>query len=144
MGLHQLAQHLFNPTSQGDIKTKSATLFIAAAFASFVAGAATAQTTAFGNQDRVTDAIDDIEEDGQDSFDRDVRTFGNEGRTLGFTGSISARATATDGNTDTADIGLGARVGRFGGLYVQISPGPARSCPPDFVGSLMQIKAKLI
>ena len=96
--------------------TKSATLFIAAAFASFVAGAATAQTTAFGNQNRVTDAIDAIEEDVQDSFDRDVRTFGNEGRTLGFTGSISARATATDGNTDTADIGIGARVGYFDGV----------------------------
>ncbi len=64
--------------------TKSATLFIAAAFTSFVAGAAKAQTTAFGNQDRVTDAIDDIEEDVQDSFDRDLRAFGNEGRTLGF------------------------------------------------------------
>jgi putative salt-induced outer membrane protein len=96
--------------------TKSATLMIAAAFASFVAGTATAQSTAFGNQDRVTDAIDDIEENVQDSFDRDLRTFGNEGRALGFTGSISARATATDGNTDTADIGLGARFGYFDGV----------------------------
>lgn len=96
--------------------TKSATLFIAAAFTSVLAGAATAQSTAFGNQDRVTDAIDDIEENVQDSFDRDTRTFGNEGRPLGFTGSISARATATDGNTDTADIGLGARVGYFDGV----------------------------
>ena len=96
--------------------TKSATLFIAAAFSSVVAGAASAQSTAFDNQDRVTDTIEDIEEDVQDDFDRDTRTFGNEGRTLGFTGSISARATATDGNTDTADIGLGARVGFFDGV----------------------------
>lgn len=91
MGLHQTAQHMLIPPPQEYIMTKSATLFIAAAFTSFVAGAATAQTTAFGNQDRVTDAIDDIEEDVQDSFDRDLRAFGNEGRTLGFTGSISAR-----------------------------------------------------
>lgn len=96
--------------------TKSATLFIAAAFSSFVAGAASAQSTAFDNQDRVTDTIEDIEEDIEDDFDRDTRTFGNEGRVLGFTGSISARATATDGNTDTADIGIGARVGFFDGV----------------------------
>ncbi len=96
--------------------TKSATVFIAAAFAGFIAGAAAAQNTAFDNRDTASDAIDDLDEDIEDDFDRDLDAFGNEGRELGFNGSISARGTATDGNTDNIDVGIGARFGVFDGL----------------------------
>lgn len=95
--------------------TTSANLFIAAALASVVAGAATAQT-AFDIRDAPDDAITDLEETIADDFERDVDAFGNEGREQGFVGSISARATATDGNSDSIEVGLGARLGFFDGL----------------------------
>jgi putative salt-induced outer membrane protein len=102
--------------SQEDIMTKSATLLLTAACAGFLATAATAQTSAFNNQDRASDAIDDLDEDIEDDFDRDPMTYGNEGRELGFTGSVSLRGTATDGNTDNIDVGIGGRFGYFDGL----------------------------
>lgn len=96
--------------------TMPTNVFVAAAVAALIAGAASAQTTAFDMQDSATDAVEDLEEDIEDDFDRDLGRFGNEGRELGFTGSVSARATATDGNTNNTDIGLGARVGFFDGV----------------------------
>ena len=48
--------------------------------------------------------------------DDDLDAFGNEGRGLGFQGSISARATATSGNDETTGTGTGARLGSFVGL----------------------------
>ena len=95
--------------------TTSANLFIAAIVASLTTGAAVAQT-AFENRDAVDDAVTDIEEAIEDDFDRETMTFGNEGREIGFTGSISARATATDGNSDSLEGGIGARFGYFDGL----------------------------
>lgn len=96
--------------------TKSANFFVLAAVAAFIGGAATAQTSAFNNQDRASDAINDLDDDINDDFDRDTLTFGNEGRELGFSGSLSLRGTATDGNTDNIDLGIGARFGFFDGL----------------------------
>jgi len=96
--------------------TMSTNVFIAAAVAALIAGASSAQTTVFDIQDSPVDAVQDLEDDIADDFDRDLGRFGNEGRELGFTGSVSARATLTDGNTNNSDLGLGARVGYFDGV----------------------------
>ncbi len=96
--------------------TQFPNVFVAAATAALIAGAASAQTSAFDRQDAVADAVEAVEDDIAEDFDRQTRVFGNEGRALGFTGSVSLRATATAGNTDTADLGVGARVGYFDGV----------------------------
>ncbi|GAD56895.1 putative salt-induced outer membrane protein [Limimaricola cinnabarinus LL-001] len=70
----------------------------------------------FSNENQLDDNLEDLDEDIEDDFEVDTPTFGNEGRELGFTGSISARGTATSGNTDTSTIGLGARFGFFDGV----------------------------
>jgi putative salt-induced outer membrane protein len=79
-------------------------------------GAAQAQTTAFEIEDATTDVVEEIEEDVDDDFDRDLDPFGNEGRELGFSGSIAARVTATSGNDETTDIGLAGRMNYFDGV----------------------------
>ncbi|EYD73389.1 DUF481 domain-containing protein [Limimaricola hongkongensis] len=75
-----------------------------------------AEGRVFGTENRLDDNLEDLDEDIEDDFEVEDPTFGNEGRELGFTGSISARGTATDGNTDVATIGLGARFGFFDGI----------------------------
>lgn len=101
---------------KGNSMTRTAHILVAAAISSFVAGAATAQQSVFANEDRVTDALEDLDEDIEDDFDRETLVFGAGDRPLGFSGAISARATATSGNTDTTDIGIGARFGFFDGM----------------------------
>ncbi|MFD1342801.1 DUF481 domain-containing protein [Litorisediminicola beolgyonensis] len=81
-----------------------------------VAVPAVAQTAVFTNEDRVEDRIDDLNDDIADAAEREIDAFGNEGRARGFTGNVSLSATATDGNTDTADIGIGSRLGYFDGV----------------------------
>lgn len=60
---------------------------------------------------RITETIDDIEEDTADSFDQssDEARFGTAGVPDGFRGSVFASGAASSGNTDTLDFGLGAR-----------------------------------
>lgn len=93
-----------------------------AALLSLLAPAAWAQDgalaagTGFGTDNAVVDALEDVREDVQEDFDRDIGRFGNEGRELGFQGSLSLRATATSGNSDTQDLGLGASFEYFDGL----------------------------
>jgi len=96
--------------------TRFPNVFVAAATAALIAGAASAQTSAFDRQDSVTDAVTAIEDDIEEDFDREARVFGNQGRAIGMTGSVSLRATATNGNTETADVGVGARIGYFDGI----------------------------
>lgn len=91
-------------------------LLAAASVTALLAGAATAQTTTFSPEDRAQDSVEDIEEDVADDFERDVEPFGNTGRELGWTGSVSMRATASDGNTDSADVGVGTRAGYYDGV----------------------------
>lgn len=74
-----------------------------------------AQTTTFSAQDQAADAVDDLNETIADDAERDVPTFGNSGRPLGWDGSLSLRASATDGNTETYDVGIGGRLGYFDG-----------------------------
>lgn len=93
-----------------------------AALVVFLAPAAWAQDgaltagTGFGSDNAVADALEDVREDVQDDFDRDIGPFGNEGRELGFQGSLSLRGTATSGNSDSRDLGLGAGFDYFDGL----------------------------
>lgn len=70
----------------------------------------------FSSENQLDDTLEDLDEDIEDDFEVEDPIFGNEGRELGFTGSISARGTATSGNDDTATLGLGARFGFFDGV----------------------------
>lgn len=91
------------------------TIVFAAALAGMTASAALAQDAVFTNQNSANDTIKDLDESIQNDYDRDVAAFGNAGRPLGWTGSLSARATATSGNTDNTDMGVGMRVNHFDG-----------------------------
>lgn len=88
----------------------------AAALTAALAPAAQAQQTVFDIEDAASDVVEEIEEDVQDDFDRDVDPFGNEGRELGYSGSVSLRSTATSGNDEETDVGIGARYNFFDGL----------------------------
>lgn len=94
---------------------KRTNVFVLAAVASVVASAGLAQTTTFDLEDSAADAVEDLNEDIEDDYDRDLDAFGNAGRPIGFDGSVALRATASDGNTDTADVGIGANLGYYDG-----------------------------
>ena len=89
---------------------------LAVAIGSLVATSAAAQTNVFTGVNEAEDRIEALEETIEEDFERDVERFGNEGRTLGFSGSTALRGTATTGNTDTVDLGIGANLGYFDGL----------------------------
>ena len=92
-------------------------VFIVAALSGLVATAATAQSTAFANQDRAAESVDDIETSITDAADREIGRFGNEGRALGSYGSVALRGTSSsnDGATEN-DFGVGLRYGTFDGV----------------------------
>ncbi|TNC48790.1 DUF481 domain-containing protein [Rubellimicrobium rubrum] len=69
----------------------------------------------FDIDENVEDVVEDINEDVEDDFDRDLDPFGNEGRELGFQGSVALRATGTTGNSESSDIGIGASFEYFDG-----------------------------
>lgn len=94
---------------------KTMNIFVLAAAASIASGAAVAQNTAFTNETRTQDRVEAIEDSIRDSYDRDVATFGTTGRKLGWSGSLSASANMTSGNTDTADLAIGLRENYFDG-----------------------------
>lgn len=91
--------------------------FILAAIATLTASVATAQTTAFDNQNAATNAVDDLEESIADDAERDIGRFGNEGRALGSYGSLSfsGASTSNDGETSN-DLGVGLRWGTYDGV----------------------------
>lgn len=101
--------------------TTTHSIFITALVASFVGGAATAQTDTFDNTGLIGDsavetANEDLADDIEDDFERQTLRFGNEGRTAGFTGSVALRATADTGDSqadddDSVDLGIGANMG---------------------------------
>ena len=93
-----------------------AKLFAAASVLGLSAHMAAAQTTVFVNNDRAQDVYDDLIEQIEDDAERDLEPFGNVGRPLGFDGSMALRGTLSDGNTDTADLGIGANLGYYDGL----------------------------
>ncbi|MCK0119378.1 MAG: DUF481 domain-containing protein [Yoonia sp.] len=92
-------------------------IFILAAAAALTANAGFAQTSAFNNQDRTSDAVEDLQEQINDDAERDTFTFGTEGREVGAYGSLSLRGTSTSEDGDTSsDLGIGLRYGTFDGV----------------------------
>ena len=92
-----------------------------AAAAAFIAALSTQAAVAqdvFGGTDDVNDAVTNVEEQVQDDFDkaRESRSFGAGPAKLGWTGSVSASASAVSGNSDTQDLGVGARFGFSDGI----------------------------
>lgn len=94
---------------------KTRNIFVLAAISSVLAGTAFAQTTTFDNQDAAADAVEDLEEQIEDDNERDIDDFGNVGRPIGFDGSVALRATLSDGNTESVDVGIGANFGYYDG-----------------------------
>lgn len=94
--------------------TRFLTLSSAAALLLTTAQIAAAQETALSTG-AATEQNDDLRDAIQEDFARDTQTFGNEGRRLGFDGSVALRASASDGNTNSVDIGIGADLGYYDG-----------------------------
>jgi putative salt-induced outer membrane protein len=104
-----------------NIAMKSITLNTLAAMlvASAALPAVAQTTTVFDNESATSDAVDDLQDGIQDDFDkvREAREFGGAGRaTNGWTGSVSASASAVSGNTDSASLNVGARFGYSDGI----------------------------
>ncbi|MBS1301922.1 DUF481 domain-containing protein [Loktanella sp. SALINAS62] len=96
---------------------KTLNIFVAAATASMIAGAAAAQTTVFSNEDAAVDAVDDLQEQIAEDAERDIGRFGNEGRLVGSYGSVAFRATAnSNDDDDNSNVGVGLRYGTFDGV----------------------------
>jgi len=91
-------------------------ILVTSVAASAFAFPALAQQSTFDNQTAATDAVDAIEDAVADDYARSDRdAFGNQSRALGWYGSVSATGTATAGNSDTANIGIGSRFGTYDG-----------------------------
>lgn len=91
-------------------------ILVTSVAASAFAFPALAQQTTFANQTAADDAVEAIEDAVADDYARsDREAFGNQSRTLGWYGSVSATGTATAGNSDTANIGIGSRFGNYDG-----------------------------
>lgn len=71
--------------------------------------------TAFDNTDIAEDRNEALTDAIEDDFERDVDTFGNRGRQLGFDGSVALRGTATSGNSDDVYLGIGSNLGFYDG-----------------------------
>lgn len=96
---------------------KAGTIFAAAAVV--VAGAAApafAQEATFSNQNAASDSVTDLRDQIRDDSRRTVPAFGNSGRRVGWSGSAALRASMSQGNSDTADLGFGARFSYFDGV----------------------------
>ena len=90
-------------------------LLLAGTILGVTASTAMAQDDIFVGTDDVEDRIEEIGEDVEEDIERDV-DVGNVGRELGFSSAIALRGTATDGNTDTVDVGIGATLGYYDGI----------------------------
>lgn len=80
------------------------------------AGAALGQTTVFDDTDVAETRNESLQEAIEEDFERDAVVFGNEARELGFNGSFALRASASSGNTDTVDAGIGANFNWYDGV----------------------------
>ncbi|GAA3864757.1 DUF481 domain-containing protein [Celeribacter arenosi] len=94
------------------MKTLNLTL---AMIAGLSVGSAAFAQTAFDGTDTATDRNEDLREAIDDDFDTAPEAVGNEGRKLGFSGSVALRASAASGNADTVDLGVGAEMAYFDG-----------------------------
>lgn len=94
--------------------TRLLTMTCIAALSTAAAQSAFAQETALSTG-AATEQNDDLRTAIEDDFSTETQTFGNEGRQLGFDGSLALRASASDGNTNSVDIGLGVDLGYYDG-----------------------------
>ncbi len=79
--------------------------------------AGSAQAQVFGNSNAASDAVDANQDQAREDINQSNRdsSFGNDGRRLGWYGSVSGTASATSGNTETFDVGVGAKFGNYDG-----------------------------
>lgn len=118
LGVRPVAQLMRDLENKKDKVMKPLlTQILAAAAATAMALPAVAQSTTFDNQDAASDAVDAIEDAVEDDFDRsfDRGSFGNQGRNVGWYGSLAGTANATSGNSDTTTVGIGTKFGFFDG-----------------------------
>ena len=93
---------------------KSLTLATASALALMIAAPSFAQSVVLGIDD-LDDRVEDIERDITREMDKaqDKDRFGNNQFAQGWSGSLSLGLSATEGNTDTADLSVAGRL-RYG------------------------------
>ncbi len=93
---------------------KSLTLATASALALMIAAPSFAQSVVLGIDD-LDDRVEDIERDITREMDKaqDKDRFGNNQFAQGWSGSLSLGLSATEGNTDTADLAVAGRL-RYG------------------------------
>jgi len=92
-------------------------MFLAAVLAAMTATTVAAQTTTFDGRGAAESFNDDLDEQMEDDRDRDLSSFGTEGREIGDYGSVAMRYTSTSNDGDTSnDFGLGLRYGWFDGV----------------------------
>lgn len=83
--------------------------------AAILFGTASFADTAFTDTDLATDSNEALRETIADDFEVETSTFGNQGRPIGFSGSLSLRGSASNGNTESVDLGIGADLHYFDG-----------------------------
>ncbi len=77
----------------------------------------TAQGQVFGGSTSAADDSDATQTAAREDINQTNRddSFGTDGRRLGWYGSVAATANATSGNSDTFDLGAGAKFGTYDG-----------------------------
>ncbi len=96
--------------------TKFVTLTSIAALTAVLGTASFAQETAL-NTSGAADQNEDLRDSIADDFERDaVNENSNRGRALGFAGSVAASGSIADGNSDSANVGIGVDLGYYDGV----------------------------
>ncbi len=95
--------------------TFTSKLASASAIALLISASVVSAQGALVGTEALDDRIDDIQEDVADDFadSEDALRRGSNQYAQGWTGSLSASLSATNGNTDTGDVAIGARF-RYG------------------------------
>ena len=91
------------------------TTLTAATTAAILLGSTAFAQTAFDGTNQATDRNENLRDAIADDFETDTTTFGNAGRTVGFSGSVALRGSVANGNADAADLGIGADMLYFDG-----------------------------
>jgi putative salt-induced outer membrane protein len=87
----------------------------AATVAALLLGSTAYAQTAFDGIDQATDRNENLRDAIADDLEVEETSFGNSGRKLGFSGSVALRGSVSNGNTDTADLGIGSDMSYFDG-----------------------------
>lgn len=92
---------------------KTTNLLLVGTAATLLASTAFAQNAL--DNSSAENRIEALNESIANDMSPSTEAFGNRGRKLGFDGSVALQANATDGNTDTATLGVGANLGYYDG-----------------------------